>query len=246
MTTYRRFSYVDFRQEPVTGVYAKATHAIATGANNQEDYTRVGPNREYFEWIQTGQNDVIFPAATATGWKLPLDTATDGIEITQGIVAGDPTRMKFVVGTDAFYIKAKVKVTTLANFEHLGVGFRELGAYADIGSAAEAITAYDNKIMIKAVVTTGITSYTKSVGGTDTSATITGSPIVTATAVLWEIHVDTDGVCTAKVDGTADAIFNAATPTLLDGITVIPSISAAGNATGASSIELVTYECGLE
>ena len=246
MSTYKRFTYVDFRQEPVTTVLAKATHAVATGGDNQEDYTRVGSEGHYFEWIQTGQNDVIFPVASATGWKLPMDTATDGIEITQGIVAGDPTAMKFVVGTDAFYIKVKAEITTLANFAHFGVGFRELAAYTDIGNAAAAITAYDEKIMLKAVVTSGITSYTSSVAGADASATVLGSPIATGVAFTWEIHVDLAGVCTAKVDGVVDTTFNAAALTQAATTVLIPSISFCGNATGASSVELVTYECGLE
>lgn len=240
----RRYSYVDFTSAQSVPLFAKTTHAIATPADNQEDYFHIDGN--YFELIQTGQNDVIPDfVKSATGWVVPLDTATDGIEITQGMAAGVATPMQFVVGTDAFFIKVKAEVTTLANIAHFGVGFRVLAAYANIGTAAEAITAYDDKIMVKAVVTSGITSYTHSVGAVDTSKTITGSPIVTGTAVTWEVRVDADGLCTALVDGTADTIFNADALSLTSALVMVPSISAAGNATGASSIELVTYECGL-
>lgn len=240
----RRHSYVDFTTEKPVPLFAKTTHAIATPADNQEDYFRV--NDSYFELIQTGQNDVIpnFVAA-ADGWTIPLDTATDGVEITQGMMAGVATPMKFVVGTDAFFLKVKFEITTLANFAHFGVGLRELAAYANIGSAAEAITAYDEKAMIKAVVTTGATSYTNSLAGADDSNPITGTPIATGVAVEWGIAVDSDGVCTATVDGVDDVLYNALGFTFAAGTVLVPSVSAAGNATGASSIQLVTYECGL-
>ena len=244
--TRKRYSYVDFTSAEQVPLFAKTTHAIATPANTQQDYFRVDGN--YFEIIQNGQNDVIpdFPR-TISGWKLPLDQATDGIEITQGIVAGVATPMKFVTGTDAFFIKVKFEITTLANLAHFGVGFRELAAYeATLTTAANAITLYDEKVMMKTVVTSGNVSSTTSVGGTDVSTVATGTPIVSGTPVTWEVRVSAARVCTFYVDGTADVLLNAGTAnTLATGKTLIPSISACGNATGASSIELVTYECGL-
>jgi len=244
--TARRYTYVDFTKEKQVPLHAKTTMAIATAANDQEDFFRIGNN--YFELHQSTANTLLAAngfAPAATGWLVPCDQATEGIQITQGMVAGVATPMKFVVGTDAFFIKVKAVVTTLANYASFAVGFRELGAYVTWDNAAEAITSYDEKIIIKSVVTSGITSYTQSLATVDSSATMTGTPIVTATAFTWEVRVDSAGLCTAYVDGVADTIFNAAALTITDTSVMIPHVGMCGNATGASNVQLVTYECGL-
>lgn len=242
-----RYTYVDFTKEKQVILNAKTTMAIATAANDQEDIFRVNGN--YFELHQSTANTLLAAngfTPSADGWLIPCDAAAEGIQITQGMVAGDATDMKFVVGTDAFYIKVKAEITTLANYASFAVGFRELGSYVTWDSAAEAITSYDEKIIIKSVVTSGATSYTQSKATVDASAAMTGTPIVSGTAFTWEIHVDSDGLCTAKVDGVDDTIFNAAALSITDTSVMIPHVGMCGNATGASSVQLVTYECGLE
>jgi hypothetical protein len=244
MSSTRRFSYIDFTKEPVSGVFAETTHAVATGADDQVDYTRVGNRQVFLHWIQTEASTTIFPVASASGWTIPIG-ATDGdaIIMDQGITAGDPTTMKFVVGTDAFFIKVKVEVTTLADTDCVQIGFRKLEAYdADGGGTypntpGTALTYYDNKVTMGTNTNAGAVVSMVSVAGTDTSTTATNTPIVTGTAVTWEIHVDTDGVCTFYVDGTADALLNASTArTLTDAITVVPYILAISTAAGAEKV----------
>lgn len=242
----RRFCYIDFTEEKVGPVMAKSTHAVATGADDQEDYTFV--NGHYFEWIQTGQNDVIFPTQSATGWKLPCDNANgDGIEMTQGMVAGDATAMKFIAQTDAFYIKAKIEVTTLANVDAVWVGFRELGAYTDITTPALMKSVYDEKAYIGINDNAGALSSFTSFGGADVETLSTAAAAVTGTAITLEVYVSAAGVASFKINGAADTLLDAATAVTFTADDVfVPSIGLVGTGAGAPSVELVTYECGLQ
>jgi len=244
----RRYCYVDFTKEPVTGVFAKATHAVATSVNTQQDYTRVGDQQAYFEWVQIGASTPIFPTASATGWALPMtDTDATGIAMSQGIVAGDPTNMKFVTGTDAFFMKVRLEMTTVENFLVCMIGFRELAAYAVTTTSALALTDYDHKALIGVMDALGaVRSFVSTGAGADVSTVATNTPVLTGVPVTWEVHVGVDLSVTFKVNGVADPLLQAATPVLTTGRTLIPHIIAVDGGAGAlGSIELVTYECGL-
>jgi hypothetical protein len=243
----RRYAYVDFTTEQQVPVFAKTTGAVRTAADNQEDYFRV--NDTYFELIQTGANTLLASTGftpSATGWKIPLDnTDGDGMEITQGIVTGVPTPMKFVTGTDAFFIKVKMEVTTLANIDALGVGFRNILAYADITTPATLASVYDDKFYLGVNDNAGAVVGIESLAGSDTTTTATNTPIVSGTAFTFEVRVASDLTVTALVDGTEDVLISAASPVVTTAITMVPSIVVVATGAGATNVELVEYECGL-
>lgn len=250
--TDRRYTYVDFTKVPVTGVFAQTTHAVATGADDQVDYTRVGEAGHYFQWIQTEASTTIFPVASASGWTIPIG-ATDGdaIIMDQGIVAGNPTLMKFVTGTDSFFIKCKMEITTLADTDVVAIGFRELAAYdVDAGGTypntpATAVTYYDEKAIIGTSDGAGAVRGVASIAGVDTATAATSTPVVTGTAVTWEVRIGADLGVTYYVDGVADVLLNAAGHAVGTGVTMIPYIVCISTGAGAELVEIASYECGL-
>lgn len=254
-TEERRFAYCDFTKKKEHFWVAKTTGEVATGADTQVDYAWIGGN--YFELYQGGANDELAAGQfipSATGWLVPLDGAgatKDHIEITQGIVTGATTPMKFTVGTDAFYMKVKVEQTTLNKILYLGCGFRKLGAYtvtASMQLAADAIAVWDEFAGIAIVDNAGTLKGLTSVAGSDVATTATASPAVTGTAITLETYVSAAGVVSFKVNGASDVLLAAATAaTLTSGQVVIPTVTAirAVGAT-ASGTELVSYECGLQ
>lgn len=245
--TIRRYTYVDFTQEQEVPIFAKTTHAVVTAADNQEDFFRI--NNDYFEMIQTGANALAasngFTPSTS-GWLVPLDnTDADGVEITQGILAGVCTPMKFVTGTDAFFIEVTAEVTTLANIDVFGVGFRNLAAYVDITTPATLASAYDDKVVMAVNTNAGAVVGIQSKAGTDTTTTATSTPIVTGTAFKWKVVVNSDLSVQYYLDGTEDVLLAAAAHTVTTAITMVPYIAVVATGAGATSVEIKTYECGI-
>jgi len=248
MSTAKRYTYVDFRQEPVTGCFAKTTHAIAASTNTLQWYTRVGSEGHYFEFLNIDTNTKIFPVADASGWLLPdVDTDAIGGVISQGIVAGAATKMKFVTGTDAFYLKCKLLVTDIDNFDVIAIGFRELAAYAVTIAPATLKTDYDHKALIGVFDDAGaVVTEVSTAAGADVETACTGTPIVTGTAFTWEVRIRKDLSVEFYVNGVLDALAAAATPVVTTGKTLIPHIVHINTGTGTlGTIHLQTYECGL-
>jgi hypothetical protein len=243
--TKNRYTYVDFRDEEGVPLFAKTTNAIATAVDTQEDYMRV--NGQYFEHIQTGANAALQYVTSSAGWKLPLDnTDGDGIEITQGMLASR-TPMKFTAGTDAFFIRVKAVVTTLANIDCFWVGFRELGSYVAITTPATMASVYDEKAIICVNTNAGAVKSITSIGGSDVTTTATNTPIVTATEFDWAVYVAKSGAVTYKISGAADALLAAATQVTFTANDVfVPTVGCVATGAGAPNVVLVSYECGLQ
>ena len=107
-------------------------------------------------------------------------------------------------------------------------------------------TVYDEKAYISLNGTAGAVQSNTSIGGSDVATTSTSTPVVSGTAETWEIRVSSSGVVTYLVDGSADTLLAAAAAvTFTSGDILIPSIGVVATGSGASAVELVTYECGL-
>lgn len=253
--------FIDFTSSPYSPQFAKATHAVATAADNQEDYCWVGGDK-YMEWIQTGANTALMfdPATTAPfGWTLPLDnTDADGVELTMGMAASSSAgALSFTVGTDAaFFCRVKAVVTTLANIDVFGVGFRELGAYTDITTPALMGSVYDEKYAISVDDNAGAVVSHLSVAGADTQTTATGTPIVTAQSFEFKVEVSAAGVCSAYIaldadttplssSSAADVLLSAATSkTIADATVLVPYITCVATGAGAPAVVLQEWEVG--
>jgi hypothetical protein len=241
----RKHTYVNFQEEQQVPVFAKTTHAVATAAANQEDYFRV--NGEYFEYIQTAQNDTIFPqprTATPFGFTLPVDnTDGDGIELTQGIIGSGVSRA-FTVGTDpGFYLKAGISLTTRAGVDVLAVGFRELGAYVNSTTPAAFLGAYDEKASIGVYNSNaGVLSTVTSLAGVDVATALAHAAWANGTSLVLEVYVSAAGVVTYKIDGAADA--SAVALTLTTGDVFVPFLVLTATGGGAPGVILQSWECG--
>lgn len=255
--------YIDFTKEPWAPQFAKTTHAVATAANNQEDFCWVGGNK-YIEWIQTGATGMdaatffIPQTATTFGWAVPKADADDmGIEITMGMAASSSLGARaFTVGTDpAFFCRVKAVVTTLANIDVFGVGFRELGAYVDITEPALMGSVYDEKAAIAVNDNAGAVVSHFSVAGADTPTTATGTPIVSAQAFEFMVQVDGDGVCSYYIaldadttplgsSPTADVLLSVPTQTLTAATVVVPYIVYVDTGADSPNVVLQEWEVG--
>lgn len=194
--------------------------------------------------------DLLFKK-TATGWGIfDLDTNGDSIQLTQGILATS-TRMRFVVGTDAFYMKVRLQIPDFSLYDVAAIGFRKLAAYADVADQAALGTAYEDVAFLNLNGSTAtatkvdVVSVTRLAAGAADVDEEEADYATDDTAITLEVHVTAAGVVTFMKDGVA-VTGGANDLTLTDAAVMIPTMIF--TATGDSDTleaELVTYECGL-
>lgn len=264
---------LDFTQQREAAIFAKTTGAIKTAANAQQDFFYVGNPPQYFELAQgvgaTGANTLLAAnglTPSATGWLLTLDnTATDSLEITQGIVLG--SARSFVCGTSAaFRLRCAFLITTRANITHLGIGFRKLGAYVTANTAAEWATAYDDKAMIGVVDNAGALGTKTSLATVDVETALAATAaangdilalevnVSAARAVTYRLAVATPaGSTAAQTQAAVTAAYaalaadaSAVAFTFAAAEVVVPSIIIAASGAAAPDVKLVNYFCGLQ
>jgi len=214
-------------------------------------------NGHYLEFHRVGDaTNIRFIPVAATGWTIPLDaTDAEGIEITTGALA-DLGELAFVCGTDAFFIEAAVKVTTLANIDHLKVGFRKQGAYGAASAEIDDITTYADHCCLEirdAAGALGCRTDVANAGSTATNAT--HAAISSADFLVFRIDVDADGLATfqlgsgttlalAKADLATDAAIAAVSYTF-GAVTVVPCIIVGATVAGAANVQLCELHCGV-
>jgi hypothetical protein len=262
---------LDFTQQREAAIFAKTTGAIKTAVNAQQDFFWVGSPSQYFELAQgvgaLGANTLLAAnglTPSTTGWLLTLDnTATDSLEITQGIVLG--SARSFVAGTSAaFTLKCAFLVTTRANITHLMMGFRQLGAYVTASTYAEFATAYTDKAAIGIKDNAGTLSTETSLANVDVSTALAHAAAVNGDILALQILVSAAGVVTYKLATATPAGSTAAQTqaavsaayaalatdasavayTLGAGVVVVPSIVIGASGAAAPDVKLVNYFCG--
>lgn len=254
-----RYTYVDFRDAHAVPLFAKTTNAIATAADDQEDYMWVN-GKDYFEHKQTGQNDALQYIVAAAGWTIPCDGADgDGVEITQGMLA-NVSKMRFTTGVtddpgDAFFIQVGMLVDTIAAQDVYGCGFRKIGAYVDITTPSLLASVYDDKAFIGVNDNSGNLVTITSIAGTDTTTELTAADVENATYVYLRVNVSSAGAVTyligqstssaaaAKAAMAADA--SAVAMTFADNTVVVPYFPLVSTGT-LCNIDLIEWECGLQ
>ena len=244
--TPTRFCYVDFVNENQPEIHQKDLSAVMTASDTQINQFKVGKGCNEFEMLQIGAAVSTAFTPGADGWLLPIGTTDgNGLAFCQGSIAAN-TGMKFVTGTDAFYIKVKLEQTVLADTDVCMIGFREAGTTQVTTTPATALTDYDHKALFGVQSNAGVNRlYSSTAAGSDTTTTPTQTPNVTGTAVTWEVRVGTDRIVHVYVDGTLDVLVDAAAITLTTAKTLVPHMIFVSTGAGVEQIELVSYECGL-
>ena len=251
MVAARKYCYVDFTQQGGVPLFALTTNAVATAADNQVDYCYI--NNQRFEHIQTAQNDALQYITALAGWTIPVDgTDGDGVEITNGILAGRD--LSFTVGTDpAFFWACGFLVDTIAAQDVYGGGFRKQGAYVDITTPSLMNSVYDDKAAIYVMDNAGDWRTTTSIGGSDTQTDITSTACANATycylkvlisaagAVTYLIGQSTTSFAVAKAAAAAPA--GAVAATMTAGIIMTPYFATVSTGT-LGNIDLIEWEAG--
>ncbi len=244
--TPTRFCYVDFINEDQPEIHQKNLTAVMTAADTQINQFKVGKGLNTFEMLQIGAAASTAFTPGAAGWLLPIGTADgNGLAFCQGSI-GANTGMKFVTGTDAFYIKVKLTQTVLADTDVCMIGFREAGTTQVTTTPATALTDYDHKALFGVQSNAGVNRlYSSTAAGSDTSTTPTNTPNVTGTAVTWEVRVSAARAVTVYVNGVEDALVTAAAITLTTAKTLVPHMIFISTGAGVEQVDLESYECGL-
>jgi hypothetical protein len=227
-------TYIEFRSNPVC---MKNDGTAVGGATGETDIMCVdGYTFEYF--ILGAGQAIKIPTMTDDGLNVRLDESDDeGVEMGEGITSR--CKSAFTTNTDAFYIKVKFKIETVANLDICAVGFRLKEAYnADM-------YAYDTYTGLN--VNNGTINEIEELNGANAAEVDTGETWADGATHTLETRIAADGVVTWFLDGTA--ITNQGTTcvfTWSDNDTVIPFFHILGDANAGCEVELISWECGIQ
>ena len=226
---FDRYTLETFEQDPVT---SKKAGGAATGVEGDENVLCMGSNM--FEYHIIGTQTILAPVLAANGLAVTMDETTgDGIELTQGILARSKQAM--VIGTDAFYLKCRAYIETVAECAELAVGFRKAEAYQAL------IDNYVDMAVLNSII--GTITIETIVGGAATTSTSTTDTWADGESHTLEVYVSRGGVVTYKIDGVAPTVTAAFTFT--DALTVVPFFHFLHGGTPAAVV-IRSWECGLQ
>lgn len=232
-----RYTFEDFRQDPVAANRGGAAVSGATGARNLLTF---GHN-VFEEHIKGAGQTIIVPVLTAEGLDISLDqVSTEGVELTQGILAR--SEVTFVAGTDGpFSVRAKIKVEDASGANPLLVGFRKAEAYqADEDDydemAAIGIVGTSNPNLIK-IQTILNAAATVSTDTTQTWADLATKDLKVTVAGNRQVSYQINGLQPTVIPATF---------TFDSGEVLVPFIYFLHAADLAGEVELIEFECGLD
>jgi hypothetical protein len=219
-----------FTVNPVT---AGILGGAATGSTGDENVMIFGQNVFEYHILGAGQS-ILAPSITADGLDAMLDdTATEGLEISQGITARSPSA--FTVGTDAFYLKVKFKIEDISGTADCAIGFRGDEAYQaniDDYNDMAALNVISGDIYIETI--------DDNAGTTSTDTTDTWGDNETHTLAVF---VSSAGAVTYQIDGAAPTV--TAAHTIDSGDVVVPFFYML-NDTDKTEIYIASWECGVQ
>lgn len=261
--------YLDLTREHITPGFKRvataAAPALGDGAQATAAYTFVKglPIDWYIADADANATAIQF-ISTANGWTLPIDGQdADGVEIVPGGIDAW-SGLAFTVGTDAaFFVRATLKLTTLANIDNLLVGFRRAGKGSNTGAfgaytgeLANIATVYDDFAYIGVGDNLGaFITYTELNDAVTTSTTLAHAAAVSAEFMSLEVKVSAAGVVTYRL-GTGSTVAAAKAALAADASAVaytfdstdilLPSIVCGATAAGAPNVQLATLEVGYQ
>jgi hypothetical protein len=233
-----RYFYDNFKGRPLC---AKADGAgAATGTAGDVNLCNTGKN--IFEYFIIGTQTVVAPVIGASGLDIKLDdgaAGSDGAEFSLGITAQSPAA--FTVGTDAFYMKLKFKVTDQSGLATFFAGFRLVEA------SQAAITGYNTygAIGYKRVnaATTGDVYIASELDGDANTDVDTTDGYTEATSMTLGVFVDLGGNFRYEVDGVAPTVTEALQATAGD--VMVPFFRFTDHTDTPGAVLIEEFECGL-
>ena len=225
-----RFTYEDFEVSPVAAGQAGTAVLGTTGSVNV-----MNAGKEIFEYHIKGTQTIKVPVLAAGGLNIGLDqTDNDGVEITQGILSR--SKAAFTVGTDAFYMRVRFSIATVAGTDDCIVGFRKTQAYQT------AIATYTDYCGLNVIA--GDIYAETGVNGADVSTDTTDTWADAATHEL-AVYVSAAGAVTYKIDGAAPTV--TAAITMDTGDVLVPFMfMLQANAAQTGAVLLKEWEVGLQ
>lgn len=231
-----KYTFEDFRQDPVACLRGGAAAAGATGSRNLLSF---GINH-FEQHVKGAGQTIIVPVLTDVGLDIGQDqTATEGIELTQGNL--ERGEHAYTIGTHGpFKLRVKAKIEDASGCNPFIIGFRKVQAYqaahtsyTDFASIGIQATDTENKIKTRTLL--------NNAGGVTTDTLLTWAD---AAIKELEVRVDGKGQVTYKVNGQRPTVTVAYT--FDTGDVVIPFLYFLHGADVAGKVELIEWECGLE
>lgn len=208
-----QYTFENFNENPQACKKAGGASSGSTGAVNI-----LTTSKSSFEYAILGAGQTITApkiasiSAGVSGLNCELDPSNnEGLEICAGILANN--RNAFQIGAaSAFYFRARLLLSVVANTDDCAIGFRKAEAYqANIDDYADmaVLNVIEGDIKIETIV-----------GGAATVTTDTTDNFSNGQTKDIEVRVDEDGAVTYFINGeeptvTADYSFT-------DGLTVVP------------------------
>jgi len=213
---------------------------VPTGTAGDEN-VMMFPEATFIYHILGNNTAELGPQMRAGGFDISFEDAADeGVEIVgaEPLVGG--CKDNFTIGTDAFYLKVKIKLTDADGSDDLFIGFRAVEAFNT------AVNAYDSYAMIGVQVADFFTE-TEGDGGTDSALASTD-----LTTTNWAdgeshelgIYISAAKAVTYTVDGAAAG--GAAAFSWVDADVVVPFLFFLHHTEVSELTYLQSWECGLQ
>lgn len=222
-------TYELFKSNPVVSKVAGGASGGTTGDTNVMLFPMTA-----FEYHIKGTQTITAPSRTATGLDIGMDqTDNDGVEISQGILAG--SKHAYTIGTDdAFFIRVKFKIADVSGTDDCAIGFRKTQAYqANIDDYTDmaALNVISGDINIETILNNAAT-------------TTTDTTLNWADGETHELRVEVSrsGAVTYKVDDVAPT--TTAAFTFDSGDVVVPFMFFLHATDVAGAVELIEWEVG--
>ena len=226
----RRHTFERFDDNPISAAIAGGA---AGGSAGNENVLLTAENA--FEYHIMGTQTIKAPSKAATGLDISMDNVdNDGIELTQGILAG--SKHAYTIGTDGpFFLRVKFSIADVSGTDDCAVGFRLAEAYQ------ANIDDYNDMACLNVI--SGAIYMETIVGGASTVPTDTTDTWGDGDIMELKVVVSDAGVVTYQVDGAAPTVVAAFTFT--DTIVVVPFVHYLHATTTPGAIILQEWECGL-
>lgn len=233
-----RFFYDNFKGEPLCVKKTGAGAATGTAADINLCYT----GKNIWEYFIIGTQTIVAPRIGTGGLNLTLDngdTGSEGAEYSLGVTAQSPAA--FTVGTDAFYLKFKMRIEDQSGMLTAYVGFRLAEA------SAAAVASYNTYGCIGMnrvnAATTGDIVIASELDGDANAVVDTTMDFVEATDYTFGVYVDKGGNFTYTVDGVAPTVTEALQATAGD--VLVPFIHYVDHSDTPGVFLAKEFECGL-
>ncbi len=228
-TTYNTFNSVGIVSTKTSGGGA------ATGSTGDENLWLYPMDMFEYHIIGGGQT-ILQPVIAVGGVNIGLDQGDDeGIEVSQGITA--QSNRAFIVDTDAFYLKVKFSIQTIAGTDDCAVGFRLAEPYQ------AAVNSYNDYAILNSIL--GVLNIETDLNGSDAVTTdTTNADWADGESHTFGVFVDITGAVTYTIDGaapTATAAF-----TFDTGDVIVPFMYHINDPSFSGAIIVQSWECGLQ